>query len=301
MTWYYVPSTYVPDTADSSLACDSQEWTAEPFVTLSGTPTQRPYSWRGWTNRAWIKRLSGLTLSPSTAQRGVDAWISSPPASPASLSAQPGSGWELTTTVGSGPTSPGSSATWNRDSCFWRTSQELFAQDLPTFSVTLPRSGSMRNGVCSPRPPLAPLTSVSGSGSWATPRAVNPPRSSAQRTAGPTLAEQAVGRDPSRPRDWPTPRASANENRTSRPAPSHGVTHGQTLAGVASLHTPTTQTDGPSGSPRADLDPQFVAALMGLPWDWLTLSTSEETGSSRSAPPRHGGNSPTDLEESDAA
>ena len=32
---------------------------------------------------------------------------------------------------------------------------------------------------------------------------------------------------------WATPRASANENRNTRAAPSHGKTHGQTLAGLA--------------------------------------------------------------------
>lgn len=41
----------------------------------------------------------------------------------------------------------------------------------------------------------------------------------------------------------------------------------------------TITTDGPDGSPRADLNPFFVAALMGLPLDWLTLSTSAVTAS----------------------
>ena len=107
-----------------------------------------------------------------------------------------------------------------------------------------------------------------------------------------------------------------NENRTTQHAPSHGVTHGRTLAGSANAHmstmwpTPTTkdtnlvtselnpdgkhgmelrrraghfhlaQTTEPAGNdgqPRADLNPQFVAALMGVPKDWLTPYTSEET------------------------
>lgn len=40
-----------------------------------------------------------------------------------------------------------------------------------------------------------------------------------------------------------------------------------------------TTTDGPDGSPKVDLNPFFVATLMGLPMDWLTLSTSEVTAS----------------------
>ncbi|MGB5760819.1 MAG: hypothetical protein WBM50_28145, partial [Acidimicrobiales bacterium] len=70
---------------------------------------------------------------------------------------------------------------------------------------------------------------------------------------------------------WATPRASMNENRTTQHAPSHGETHGRTLAGDAASHqAETTTPDGNNGSPRADLNPWFVAALMGLPWDWLT-------------------------------
>jgi hypothetical protein len=93
---------------------------------------------------------------------------------------------------------------------------------------------------------------------------------------------------------WPTPRASMNENRTTKHAPSHGVTHGRTLAGEAATFPiltelmgllgqtgsrldPTTQPDGNDGQPRAHLNPQFVAALMGVPTDWLTPYTSEET------------------------
>ena len=94
-----------------------------------------------------------------------------------------------------------------------------------------------------------------------------------------------------------------NENRTGKPAPSHGNGHGETLAGSAAilpnpkatdsksaspgdtrrkdpgLRAVTITTDGPDGSPRADLNPFFVAALMGLPLDWLTLSTSAVTAS----------------------
>jgi hypothetical protein len=53
---------------------------------------------------------------------------------------------------------------------------------------------------------------------------------------------------------------------------------------TAGLRAVTTRTDGDSGSPKVDLNPSFVAALMGLPWDWLMPSTSAGTGSSLSAP-----------------
>ena len=43
------------------------------------------------------------------------------------------------------------------------------------------------------------------------------------------------------------------------------------------LRSVATTTDGDNGSPKVDLNPFFVATLMGLPMDWLTLSTSEVT------------------------
>ena len=82
-----------------------------------------------------------------------------------------------------------------------------------------------------------------------------------------------------------------NENRTTRNAPSHGVTHGLTLAGEASRHDQTITPDGPTGSPKADLNPFFVATLMGLPPDWLTHSTSEVTVWCRNALQKPGANS----------
>lgn len=79
-----------------------------------------------------------------------------------------------------------------------------------------------------------------------------------------------------------------NENRTTKNAPTHGKSHGATLAGTASHHDPTTQTAGPNGKV---LNPRFVESLMGLPDGWLTPSTSAATALSHNAPPKPGGNS----------
>ena len=280
---------------------------------LSGTPTRRPFSWRGWAKRDWIKLLFGTISKPLMAQRGVDEWISSLPVSPASRSRRPAASEGLTMNVGSGPTLPGSSATWNPDTCSWKTSQGLFVLDYPKFSTILPGSGSMRNGVCSPQPPLALLTSVNGSGSWHTPTTTHGVGGGFNSRGEPTLPSQAkmwptpqagdyVGDStadrarnspplPSVAAMWPTPRASMNENRTGKHAPSHGVTHGKTLAGEASHRAPTTEPDGTDGSPKVDLNPFFVATLMGLPMDWLTHSISEVMASCRNAPRTPGGNS----------
>lgn len=314
MTWYYVPYTYAADTAASSLPCED---TPAPWLTLSGTPTQRPLSWRGWQRRGWIKLLSGLTSPPLMLHRGVEQWISSQRGSPVSPSPLPVSGWALTMTVGSGPKSQGSFAKWHPLTSCWKTSQELFARVLPMSSVTLPNTGSMRSGVCTPRPTLAPLTDGSGSGLWPTSRASDGMAVNAHSRAdfSPTLPQlvrgwptpQASDYVQDSPADrrrnspplpsiaamWPTPRASMNENRTTKDAPSHGNGHGRTLAGTASHHDPTTSTDGSNGMV---LNPAFVAALMGLPNGWLTPCTSAVTDSSHSAPALHGNSSLHDLE-----
>ena len=74
---------------------------------------------------------------------------------------------------------------------------------------------------------------------------------------------------------WGTPRAADAFKGTDPP---HG-TGGQTGL-KQQLHShlaATTKTDGVRTSPPGDLNPFFVASLMGLPPDWLTHSTSAVT------------------------
>lgn len=55
-------------------------------------------------------------------------------------------------------------------------------------------------------------------------------------------------------KQWATPRASANENRTTKNAPTHGVSHGLTLAGQAGSlwQTPATDSFRSRGGDRKD-------------------------------------------------
>ncbi len=115
---------------------------------------------------------------------------------------------------------------------------------------------------------------------------------------------------------WPTPTAKLGDNR--RGVPSRDVALSRLADGrrnfddaVTAWPTPTasdakasggkqgsadvTLTDlavrgrrpqmitpaGNDGSPKADLNPRFIAALMGVPWGWLTPSTLEATDWSR--------------------
>lgn len=71
--------------------------------------------------------------------------------------------------LGSGGSFTVSSVTYDPRSCSWRTSQLSFGGGLVEFSGAWPRSGMMRNGTASPRPPVAPLTDVIDSSLWPTP------------------------------------------------------------------------------------------------------------------------------------
>jgi hypothetical protein len=114
-------------------------------------------------------------------------------------------------------------------------------------------------------------------------------RMGGNRTEATSLTVQA--------RMWPTPAASAGD-RGSDPIRTNAKAGGLTLrqeveSGPLAL---TTTPDGGSGSPKADLNPRFVAALMGVPWDWLTPSTSEATDSYRAWLLRHCSSSPDEQE-----
>ena len=226
---------YVPGLAASSWESSSPSVSATvAWATSSGKPLPRPLSWRGWGTRVWIQRLSGMMLQPSTADRGVAAWISSLPASRVNRGALPANEAESLMIAGSGPPSPASFARYDPASCSWKMSQlSLLVEDSPTSSLTLPPSGSMRSGVLSARMGLVRATSVTDSGSsrWPTPKSndaekrgniSNESRSGlsakAQHSPTPTATAGGYNQSPSagaavRPtlatlgRQWPTPTA----------------------------------------------------------------------------------------------
>ena len=273
------------------MPCENGEY--EPYVTLSGTPTRRPLSWHGWKRRTWIQRLYGTISQPSTADRGVAAWISSLLVSPASRSAPPANDADSTMNDGYGPISLESSETWDPDSSSWRTCPDLFGTDSRASSTTLPRSGSMRNGVCYQRQPLVPHINENASGSWPTATATDGERRGVIAAGTQTslvhaaqLWPTACARDakgkPGQNGDyqsltsaadaWPTPAAS--DQKRSTPSPSQaerdtpGLGSGAGQWSTNGPHCQETPKPGPNGSPRATLNPSFVEALMGLPAGW---------------------------------
>ena len=173
MTWLHVPG--FPCAQGSEGSNSGSRSPSVPAIPASVTSKGKPFpprSWsKGWSTGSWLTLLSGLTLKPSTAVAGVDAWISSLRVSLASRLAPPESVKGSTMSAGSGTTSLESFAKWHRDSYSWKTSLALFAEDYHPFSGRWPRSGSMRSGICFELPTSEHRTSVSGGSFWPTPTA----------------------------------------------------------------------------------------------------------------------------------
>jgi hypothetical protein len=144
-----------------------------------------------------------------------------------------------------------------------------------------------------------------GFSSWPTPMVPNGGRSIAHaEMVGGTVyfKGKKVQRDlNAAARMWPTPRASANENRTTHDAPSHGATHGKTLAGSAGSWQTITATDAKSRGysySQGDHRKPFLAltgqaqvwpsetlpSLASSPQDLTTLSGLTSSESSQSSP-----------------
>jgi hypothetical protein len=149
----------------------------------------------------------------------------------------------------------------------------LFCGHSVPYSQTWPASGSMRNGVCSERPPLALPTSADGSSSSP---GLPTPRARDSRGRGfsdqlpnviellptPTVSEaNGIGHAADGGMNLrhtisllPTPRASENENRQTKRSPSQEAgTHGKCLAAEVAhlLPTPTATPYGNNQSPSA--------------------------------------------------
>ena len=105
--WLFVPETSSPSVpasaasnADCNLLSTIGERLAEASCTWRGKQ-QQPQAWsRRWKQGGFIRLLSGVTHEPSTAQHGVDAWISSLRATRARETALPGSASVNSTTAG---------------------------------------------------------------------------------------------------------------------------------------------------------------------------------------------------------
>ncbi len=320
---------FVPGLAASTLASELPLPERARSVTSRGRHMPPRYWSRAWRKGGWIRRLSGLTLPPSTLDRGVASWIASCRVTHANRTATPAS-------VSAKPMTDGySTESWRSSTPagLILSSARTFA-GMRTGSSPLPSRhwkqwASALRLEYSARRKSARAIGGSGCSSWPTARAEDAESAGRRHGRGVSDTLTAVTRewqtprtvhgeytrdngDPSKPRltlngeamMWATPRASDNENRTTRIAPSHGHGHGHVLAGQAcswttpmaardhksiqasdatharnsrplsemvGLYSRPDQTthDGPPSSPQSRvLNPLFVDFLMGLPIGW---------------------------------
>ncbi len=223
-----------------------------------------------------------------------------------SPSAKPENDSPKMTSDGSGPSSPGSFASYDPDTRSWRTYQACLFEGLATFSETWPKQGTMRNGVCSERTTWVPPIAESESSLWPTASArdwkdtpgmaltgTNPDGSNRDRLD--QLARVVYSRE-----RHPTPRATDADKggrgdllasirgyKTQRahwPTPTRADSsgHGRVTPDKATTthHTGKSLVDAAAGG---QLNPTWVEWLMGFPSGWTDLEHSE-TPSSRKSP-----------------
>ena len=258
MAWLYVPESVGLNLVSSS---HSATHTAV-YVTSSGKPSLRPSSWRGWKTRPWIKRLSGTTLPHSTAQGGVDEWISSLPDTLASRSA-PQEVVEEPTTLGTcGRISQGSSAKSGRPYASLRTSLATLGLDWSKCEQTFAEWVTQLRRDSSVRQKSARRNIGSGCSSWPTPTASDAKDSGARpATTGKSHPGMPL---PHMAKSWATPTARDWKDgaNPSQNAPTNGLLGRQAPRWVQS-----------TGQPMR-LNPQFVEMLMGLPIGWTDSELS---------------------------
>jgi hypothetical protein len=172
--WLYLPSTCYPsaqEQAASNSDCGlPSETPCELSVTLSGKPTQRPISWRGWLTRPWMKRLSGTTLRPSMANRGAASWIASLRDTRASLTQSPVSVAVMQMSATFGPQWRESLTRRGLPLSSWRTCQQSLIPGTES-EIAYGEWVTKLKRDCSLRRKSGRATSGSGSSDWPTPAA----------------------------------------------------------------------------------------------------------------------------------
>jgi len=177
--------------------------------------------------------------------------------SPVSQSALRGRGSRKRTSDGSGRSSGDAFATFDPDTCSWKTCRVSLVGEWETYSETWPASGMTRNGKAYRRRPLVPRTSGTGSSLWPTPNVCgggNPPGILVRRRnhfVRPSGRKAHLGLDQA-VRMWPTPRVSMHKDSTT----DRGKCNlGEVVGG--------------------QLNPTWVEWLMGFPLGWTDLDALE--------------------------
>ncbi|MDP2026411.1 MAG: hypothetical protein Q8K06_09470 [Sulfuriferula sp.] len=283
-----------------------------PFAPSSGNPTPQAYLPPDKMTAFSRPSRFGMTFAPLTGVHGEEllTWFR------AVFHARTSAPQEKA--PGSTVSDPACGGKWRElsvrydpDSRSWKTHRSLWDEALSACSLTLPKWGSMRDGVLSELLTLERRTAANDAGLWPTPNVPNGGRSCAHVTEWSESGKSAyhngkkvqVGLEHAA-KHWPTPTVCGNYNRKGASAQS-----GDGLAtAVKTWPTPTVNDsknctlppsqvkhDNIPGALLRDgekaggaLNPTWVEWLMGWPLGWTDLKPLE-TGRCRNAQQRHGG------------
>lgn len=160
-------------------------WDGEPSVPLKSTNTASVFCSKDSVTECSTSSQSGMTLEPSTGDRGVVESTSLPPGFLAKISATQDLGADSTASVADfGSRSSEYLAKYDRDSGSWKTRQRSVFGGLSEFTPDFAITGSMRNGEVYPRAPLVRHTHEPGCSLWRTPIASDCRGSSGARRDG---------------------------------------------------------------------------------------------------------------------
>lgn len=285
----------------SDLQPDLSTWasTCERFSTLNGKPTPQQSWERAWKKEAYIQRLFGSAISPSSLQQSFeDWWIASLRDSHAKTLASLGNAPGLMAPA------PGSSSTSStlptlavRGASFWRTSQASLLPPPPLWTKpkgilknaqppesweNWPTAGGMRSGSLFQRPTWVPAMGGPGGSAglgeaWATPDCNTSTYSNGMK--GPNIRQQAM--------HWSTPNVcSPNSMRGNPQDPEkrRAAGHQVNLQDVAGHWATPRSSDGEKGGPnqagsKGDLMLPSMAA------QWPTPDAAMHGGSNTSPGP----------------
>lgn len=218
--WLYIPKEYCPsspESLDSISEFGLFFQNLELSVSLSGKATQRPYSWRGWKTRPWMKLLSGVTLQPSTAAAGMELWIQSASVFPASRLVAQANEQESRKGHGQGCSLKPAElfAKYDQGIFLSKTSQDSFlTSSCQSYSENFPKWGSMHSGECFRQEMWEAPILEKESSSWRTPRATeykNPDQSHAQKAKGLPVEHLSA-----QTKTWGTPTVDAISDRKNK-------------------------------------------------------------------------------------
>lgn len=270
----------------------------EPSAPLNGNPTPQAYLPSDRMTAFSRPSRFGMMFAPLTENLGVELLTWFQAGFRARTSAQPARAQDSTAHAQDcGVKWHELSVRYDRNTCSWRTHRSLWDEDLSAYSLTLPKWGSMRDGVLSELLTLERPTAANDAGLWPTPNVPNGGRSCAHVTdwRSPTTAyhngkKVQVGLEHAA-RHWPTPTASLG-TKGGRVTPRKSREGGTLIEAVSqrAYATPmardwrsgkvSEETMARNSRPLSEqvggsLNPTWVEWLMGWPLGWTDLKPLE--------------------------